>query len=156
MSLVRVDELERLLVGAARAQRALTYADVLAHFELRVTPRRVFALCRDLGEVCRRNRARGEPELAVLVVRKSDGLPGEGFFRSAWADGTYDGPATGFPARAFVREQQDRVFDFFRDDRAGTTPASEDAQERQDEDDDDHEADEVDDVVHDRAFPRSA
>ena len=35
-----------------------------------------------LGPVCERNRARGEPELAVLVVRKSDRLPGEGFFHS--------------------------------------------------------------------------
>ena len=30
----------------------------------------MYALCRDLGAVCERNRARGEPELAVLVVRK--------------------------------------------------------------------------------------
>ena len=131
MSLVAIDELERLLIRAARAGRTLTYADVLAHFELQVAPRRVFALCRDLGEVCRRNRARGEPELAVLVVRKTDGLPGEGFFRSAWADGSYDGPARGFPARSFIREQQDRAFTFFACPGAGQPePASsEDAQQ---------------------------
>ena len=91
-TLVDVDELEKLLIAAARARRSLTYAEVLAHFGIRITPRRVFALCRDLGAVCERNRARGEPELAVLVVRKSDRLPGEGFFHSLWRDGTYDGP----------------------------------------------------------------
>jgi hypothetical protein len=85
--LVDVDRLEALLVEAARARRSLTYAEVLAHFGLRITPRRVYALCRDLGAVCARNRARGEPELAVLVVRKSDRLPGEGFFHSLWRDG---------------------------------------------------------------------
>jgi len=109
-TLVDVDRLEALLIEAARGGRTLTYAEVLAHFGRRVAPRLVYALCRDLGEVCARNRARGEPELAVLVVRKADGLPGEGFFRSAWRDGEYDGPPTGPAARGFIREQQDKVF----------------------------------------------
>jgi hypothetical protein len=109
-SLVDVDRLEALLIEAARARRSLTYAEVLAHFGLRITPRRVFALCRDLGAVCERNRARGEPELAVLVVRKSDRLPGEGFFHSLWRDGAYDGPATGPAAAAFIRGETERVF----------------------------------------------
>jgi hypothetical protein len=109
-SLVDVDELERLLIAAARARRSLTYAEVLAHFGIGITPRRVFALCRDLGAVCARNRARGEPELAVLVVRKADRLPGEGFFHSLWRDGAYDGPATGPVAAAFIRRETERVF----------------------------------------------
>jgi len=109
-SLVHVDELERLLVAAARARRSLTYAEVLGHFGIRITPRRVFALCRDLGVVCERNRARGEPELAVLVVRKADRLPGEGFFHSLWRDGVYDGPATGPAAAAFIQRETERVF----------------------------------------------
>lgn len=108
--MVDVDELERLLIAAARARRSLTYAEVLAHFGIRITPRRVFALCRDLGAVCERNRARGEPELAVLVVRKSDRLPGDGFFHSLWRDGAYDGPATGPVAAAFIRRETERVF----------------------------------------------
>ena len=95
------------MIEAARARRSLTYAEVLAHFGIRITPRRVFALCRDLGAVCERNRARGEPELAVLVVRKADRLPGEGFFHSLWRDGAYDGPATGPVAAAFIRRETD-------------------------------------------------
>ena len=108
--LVDVDRLEALLVSAARARQTLTYSQVLAHFGIRITPRRVFALCRDLGAVCERNRARGEPELAVLVVRKADRLPGEGFFHSFWRDGVYDGPATGPAAAAFIRGETERVF----------------------------------------------
>jgi hypothetical protein len=119
-SLVDVDELERLLIDAARARRSLTYAEVLAHFGMRITPRRVFALCRDLGAVCERNRARGEPELAVLVVRKVDRLPGEGFFHSLWRDGVYEGPATGPVAMAFIRRETERVFGYWaRDERSG-------------------------------------
>jgi hypothetical protein len=109
-SLVDVDRLEALLIEAAQARRSLTYAEVLAQFGMRITPRRVYALCRDLGAVCARNRARGEPELAVLVVRKSDRLPGEGFFHSLWRDGAYDGPATGPVAATFIRRETARVF----------------------------------------------
>jgi hypothetical protein len=111
--LVDVDELEKLLIAAAQARRSLTYAEVLAHFGLRITPRRVYALCRDLGAVCERNRARGEPELAVLVVRKLDRLPGEGFFHSFWRDGVYDGPATGPTAATFIRRESERVFAYW-------------------------------------------
>jgi hypothetical protein len=112
-TLVDVDALEALLIDAARARRSMSYAEVLAHFGIRITPRRVFALCRDLGEVCARNRARGEPELAVLVVRKADRLPGEGFFHTLWRDGVYDGPATGPAAAAFVRAETERIFACF-------------------------------------------
>ena len=112
-NLVDVDRLEALLIEAARARRSLTYAQVLAHFGLRITPRRVYAVCRDLGAVCERNRARGEPDLAVLVVRKADRLPGEGFFHSLWRDGAYDGPATGPVAAAFIRLETERVFAYW-------------------------------------------
>ncbi len=108
--MVDVDDLERLLIRAASERRSLAYSDVLRHFGKRITPIRVFALCRDLGQVSERNRLRGEPELAVLVVRKTDRLPGEGFFRAAWKDGRYDGPATGPQARAYVETLTETVF----------------------------------------------
>ena len=112
-ALVDVDRLETLLIEAARARRSLTYAEVLAHFGIRITPRRVFALCRDLTVVCERNRARGEPELAVLVVRKADRLPGEGFFHAAWRDGCYDGPAQGPAAHEYIAKLTEEVFAFW-------------------------------------------
>jgi hypothetical protein len=112
-ALVDVDRLEALLIEAARERRSLTYVEVLAHFGIRITPRRVYGLCRDLGTVCERNRARGEPELAVLVVRKSDRLPGDGFFHGAWRDGSYDGPATGPAARAYIDALTAAVFAFW-------------------------------------------
>ena len=112
-NVVDIDRLEALLIEAARERRSMTYGEVLGHFDIRITPRRVYALCRDLGAVCERNRARGEPELAVLVVRKADRLPGEGFFHSLWRDGAYDGPATGARAHAYVRDESEKVFHYF-------------------------------------------
>lgn len=111
--MVDIDALEQLLIDAARTRRTLAYSEVLSHFGKRVTPIRVYALCRDLGVVSARNQARREPELAVLVVRKTDRLPGEGFFRSAWKDGSYEGPATGPEARAYIDGLTETVFDYF-------------------------------------------
>ncbi len=113
--MVDIDALEQLLIDAARDRRTVTYGEVLGHFGKRVTPIRVYALCRDLGSVSERNSERREPELAVLVVRKTDRLPGEGFFHGAWQDGSYDGPATGPRARAYIDDQTEAVFSYFSD-----------------------------------------
>lgn len=123
--MVDIEKLEQLLVDAARERRTLTYSEVLSHFGKRVTPIRVYALCRDLGLVSERNSERREPELAVLVVRKSDCLPGEGFFRSAWQDGSYDGPATGPKARNYIDGLTEIVFSYFSDERMRTSALGE-------------------------------
>jgi len=115
--MVDIDALDQLLIEAARSRLTLTYGEVLAHFGKRVTPIRVYALCRDLGVVSERNRERREPELAVLVVRKTDRLPGEGFFHGAWKDGSYDGPATGPDARTYIDGLTEIVFDHFSGQR---------------------------------------
>ena len=47
---VDLDRLEGVLLAAARGRRALTYGEVLAFFERRVTRITVGALCRDLGQ----------------------------------------------------------------------------------------------------------
>lgn len=96
-------------MAAAAAGEPLTYGALLAFFERRVTPITVRALCRDLGKVCDRIEARGGPDLACLVVRKSDGLPGAGYFDGLRQSGRYAGPAEGEPARRFVAAEQARA-----------------------------------------------
>jgi len=78
--LLDADALERALIQAAREGRTVSYRQLLAMGGRRVGPNNVRALMRVLAEVCRRVEARGEPDLACLVVRESDGLPGEGYF----------------------------------------------------------------------------
>ena len=54
------------------------------------------ALCKTLGAVDEEAAARGEPELAVLVVRQSDGLPGQGWWVAGGGTAHgYDGPWEG-------------------------------------------------------------
>lgn len=108
-ALVDLELLEARLIRAALAGRAETYGSLLAFFERRVTPVTVAALCRDLGRVGERIEALGGPDLACLVVRASDGLPGAGYFTSLREAGLYDGPPTGPEAERFVAKAQRRA-----------------------------------------------
>lgn len=111
------DLLERLLIRAARQRQPMTYGQLLAFFERKVTRITVSALCRDLGEVCRRVEAAGAPDLACLVVRKSDGLPGEGWFTGERQVSGYAGPSTGPLAVQRLRLRQEEAFAYFAGDR---------------------------------------
>lgn len=104
--MVDLDSLEHRLLAAALAGRPVTYGELLAFFERRVAPINVRALCRDLGRVCERIEAEGGPDLACLVVRASDGLPGAGYFQALREAGLYDGPDSGPEAVRFVEEAQ--------------------------------------------------
>lgn len=108
-------QVRALLVAAARTGQPLSYAEALGALGHRFTRPLMRQLCRALDAVDERARAAGEPELAVLVVRQSDGLPGQG-----WWVGRRDheGPWEGPQARAHVRALQARAFDFWRN-RAG-------------------------------------
>jgi hypothetical protein len=78
------------------------------------------ALCAILGTVDAEAADRGEPELAVLVVRQSDGLPGQGW----WVSGGgrqrgYEGPWEGPEARRFITAVQAETFAWWQS-RSGT------------------------------------
>lgn len=107
--MVDLDRLERVLIQAALEERPVTYGQVLAFFGWKVTQITVGALCRDLGRIDQRRAGEGWPDLACLVVRKSDGLPGEGYFTSVRDAGEYAGPSIGPPAVAFIHARQSRA-----------------------------------------------
>jgi hypothetical protein len=65
-----------ILINAAKELRATSYADVLDALAHRVTRPKMRALCKTLGAIDTAGMAAGEPELAMLVVRESDQLPG--------------------------------------------------------------------------------
>ncbi len=103
-----------MLLRAGAEGRTLTYGEVLRRFGRRVGPGNVAALCRDLGEVCRRVEARGGPDLACLVVRREDGLPGAGYFAALRDAGPNPAPPSGPEAAALVRARQERAFAWCR------------------------------------------
>ena len=96
-----------LLHAAARAGTALTYAEVLGALGFAFSRPKMRALCAALDDVDAAERGAGRVALAVLVVRQSDGLPGQGWWLGRC---DYKGLFTGAEAAAYVAAQQREVF----------------------------------------------
>lgn len=111
---IDVDVLEDLLRQAARTGRSLTYAETLNALGERFSRPKVRDLSRALDAVNQRAEAIGQPDLAVLVVRKSDGLPGDGYFRGLSDAGIYGGAFTGPRAELFIKQRQATTFAFWQ------------------------------------------
>jgi hypothetical protein len=111
------DEVRAHLVAAAKAGVALSYGELLEHLGYRFTRPKMRSLCAMLGDIDRNAAARGEPELAVLVVRQSDGIPGQGWWVAGGARSRgYEGPWEGPEAARFIRNVQAETFAFWQSD----------------------------------------
>jgi hypothetical protein len=106
-------EIRAHLVAAAAAGHALSYSELLEHLGYGFSRPKMRALCKTLGVVDRDAEARGEPELAVLVVRQSDGLPGQGWWIEGARQHCYAGPWEGPRASRFIRKLQQQTFDYW-------------------------------------------
>ena len=106
-------EVRAILVAAAKAGEPVTYSEALAMLGHRFTRPKMRALCKVLGAVDEEAAARGEPELAVLVVRQSDGLPGQGWWVGGAKKHGYTGLWEGPKAAKLVRKVQQRAFEFW-------------------------------------------
>ena len=107
-------EVQRLLVASAVAGQPITYSELLNALGHAFTRPKMRALCKVLALVDDEAAEQGEPELAVLVVRQSDGLPGQGW----WIGGVamlhgYDGLWTGPEAERLVKRLQRQAFDYW-------------------------------------------
>jgi hypothetical protein len=114
-ALAEPEEVRAHLVAAARAGVALSYGELLEHLGCRFTRPKMRALCAMLGEIDRAAAAAGEPELAVLVVRASDGLPGQGWWvagggRRRGYEGLWEGP----DAACFIASVQAETFAYWQ------------------------------------------
>ena len=109
------EEVRAHLIAAASAGTPISYSELLGQLGFAFSRPKMRALCKVLGTVDRAGAKRGEPELAVLVVRQSDGMPGQGW----WVDGgaaehDHTGPWEGPAARRLVDKLQAQAFDYWR------------------------------------------
>ena len=104
-------EVRAILVASARAGQAITYAEVLGLLGHHFTRPKMRALCKVLAYVDDEAQERGEPELAVLVVRQSDALPGQGWWVGGAKSHGYTGPWEGAPAARLIRKLQRQAFE---------------------------------------------
>ena len=108
------EEVRAILIAAARAGEAITYSEVLGLLGHDFTRPKMRALCKVLTWVDEDAEDRGEPELAVLVVRQSDGLPGQGWWIGGARQHGYTGLWDGPQAARYIRKVQSRTFDYWR------------------------------------------
>jgi hypothetical protein len=109
------DEVRAHLIAAAAAGQSITYSELLNRLGHEFTRPKMRALCKVLGTVDDEAAARGEPELAVLVVRQSDGLPGQGWWVAGGASShDYTGLWEGPQAKKLVQTLQAEAFDYWR------------------------------------------
>ena len=114
-ALAEPDEVRAHLVAAARAGVALSYGELLEQLGYTFSRPKMRQLCAILGAVDEDAAARGEPELAVLVVRQSDGIPGQGWWVGGGARSRgYDGPWEGAEAHRFIASIQAETFGFWQ------------------------------------------
>jgi len=106
-------EVRAILIASARAGQSITYAEILGLLGHHFSRPKMRALCKVLGHVDDEAEALGEPELAVLVVRQSDGLPGQGWWiggaKKHGHKGLWEGPA----AAKLIRKVQKRAFAYW-------------------------------------------
>jgi hypothetical protein len=107
-------EVRAILVASARAGLPISYSEVLELLGHHFTRPKMRALCKVLGYVDDEAEERGEPELAVLVVRQSDGLPGQGWWVGGAKKHGYTGQWEGPGATRLIRKLQRQAFDYWK------------------------------------------
>ena len=122
VAIAEPEEVRAHLIGAAAAGTPITYAELLERLGFPFSRPRMRQLCVLLADVDAIGAARNEPPLAVLVVRQSDGLPGQGWWIGAAREHDYRGPWEGPEARRLVTRLQQDCFRFWC--QAGTVAAS--------------------------------
>lgn len=106
-------EVRAILIASATAREPITYSETLALLGHQFTRPKMRALCKVLGVVDDEAEALGEPELAVLVVRQSDGLPGQGWWIEGARKHGYPGLWEGPKAKKLIKALQARAFDYW-------------------------------------------
>jgi hypothetical protein len=106
-------EVRAILIASAKARKAISYSEVLELLGHHFSRPKMRALCTVLAHVDDDAEARGEPELAVLVVRQSDGLPGQGWWVGGAKKHGYKGLWEGPKAARLIRKVQKQTFDYW-------------------------------------------
>ena len=106
-------EVRAILIASAQAGQATSYSEVLGLLGHQFTRPKMRQLCRVLAYVDDQAEELGEPELAVLVVRQSDGLPGQGWWVGGAKKHGYAGLWEGPKAMKLIRKIQGQTFDYW-------------------------------------------
>lgn len=107
-------EVRAILVASARAGQAISYSEILGLLGHDFTRPKMRQLCKVLAYVDDEAEENGEPGLAVLVVRQSDGLPGQGWWVGGAKKHGYAGLWEGAGAMKLIKKLQLQAFEHWR------------------------------------------
>jgi hypothetical protein len=102
------EEMRAILIDHARARQTVTYSGLSLMIETARIHHRSPLFMHILSEVCAEEEAKGHGMLCALVVSKTTGIPGGGYF-SGMAELERDVS----DMEASWRVERDRVFDFW-------------------------------------------
>ena len=108
------EEVRAILIASAKAGSPISYSEILELLGHHFTRPKMRALCKVLSFVDDEAAEQGEPELAVLVVRQSDGLPGQGWWVGGAKKHNYTSLWEGPKAAKLIRKLQRQAFDYWR------------------------------------------
>jgi hypothetical protein len=106
-------EVRAILISSAKVGESISYSEVLSLLGHDFTRPKMRALCKVLALIDDEAEERGEPGLAVLVVRHSDGLPGQGWWVAGARKHSYAGLWEGPEATRLIRKLQGESFQFW-------------------------------------------
>ena len=106
-------EVRAILIASAQAGQPISYSEVLGLLGHHFSRPKMRQLCKVLTYVDEEAAARGEPELAVLVVRQADGLPGQGWWIGGAKKHGHSGLWEGPKAAKLIRKIQRQAFDYW-------------------------------------------
>ncbi|MFC4290853.1 ribose-phosphate pyrophosphokinase [Sphingorhabdus arenilitoris] len=110
-SRMNVDDVRSLLCEAAQAGQVFSYSELLMLLGYSFSRPKMRALCKVLDAIDAAGRGVGEPELACLVVREDDGLPGQGWWL---ARHDFVGEFESHAARRYLKDVQQIAFDYWQ------------------------------------------
>ncbi|MCY4008907.1 MAG: hypothetical protein OXF22_04045 [Anaerolineaceae bacterium] len=99
-------ELRHTLISLAKARRTISYSELARQLQTATIHHRSPLFTPLLIEVCDEAERAGDGSLCALVVRKSDGIPGKGYFEAAALRG-----ADVHDPYAFWREEAEKVWE---------------------------------------------
>ncbi len=109
------DEMRGIMIATARARSTITYSELAAELQTARVHYHSFLMARLLDEIGGAEIAAGRGVLAAVVVRKSSGMPGGGYFRESALLG--DRPDAALPPEleAMWREDLEAVYAYWAD-----------------------------------------
>ncbi|NJM49784.1 MAG: ribose-phosphate pyrophosphokinase [Sphingomonadales bacterium] len=109
---MNVDAVRSLLQEAAQKGQVFSYSEMLMLLGYSFSRPKMRNLCKVLDAVDAAARGAGEPELACLVVREEDGLPGQGWWL---ARHDFVGEFESHAARRYLKEVQQSAFEYWQE-----------------------------------------